>query len=175
MKKYLDKIKTQENQLRKLLTNKKYKEHLTLCSCLDELGNSLIAIEDFSLNGIGGREGEQYLRLYGLAHAITNLHQIVLKFYEITDLKIAHNKYHKDIQEFVHYTLETIPCVDKEIVFSYRTITDEQLTITSTILKPERKEYNPIINYKQATINYLEEYSINLGIFVDYLKFKYEG
>ena len=161
MKKYLDKIKTQENQLRKLLTNKKYKEHLTLCSCLDELGNSLIAIEDFSLNGIGGREGEQYLRLYGLAHAITNLHQIVLKFYEITDLKIAHNKYHKDIQEFVHYTLETIPCVDKEIVFSYRTITDEQLTITSTILKPERKEYNPIINYKQECYEHNQNTNIN--------------
>ncbi len=175
MKKALDKIKIQETQIRRLLISKKYKEHLTICSCLDELGNSIIAIEDFSLNVIRGCEGEQYLRLYGLAHAITKLHQIILKFYEIADLKIAHDKYYKDIQEFVHYTLETISCIDKEIVFSSRIISDEQFTIPSTILKPERKEYNSTINYKQSITNYLDEYSINLKIFVEHLKFNMKG
>ena len=171
MKSILEKIKKQENQIRNLLANKKHREHLKICSCLDVLGNSILAIDDYYLSGIGNKEGGQYLKLYGLAQTINNMHQIILKFYKIIGLNIGHQESFKDIQKFLHYTLEVILDIDNEITFSPRTITDEVFEITSTILNPERKEIGDTINYKEIISKYLEEYYINLSVFVDYLNF----
>ncbi len=81
-----------ENKIREIINRENYydkyfKNNLDdwniLCSAMDVIGDTTLAIQDFLDQGIGQDKGEKYLRLYGLLQAVYLQQDATMSLYKI--------------------------------------------------------------------------------------------
>lgn len=142
----------------KLIENSEI-EYFVWCSCLDELEDTMLAIEDYLQNGIGIRDGEKYLKIYGLLQAII-IQQDVIK--ELFSLNNSCCNFQDGFKEIRHLRV----CIAGHPVNSQRgelvhfisraSITDKVFDIMS-YNKQNKRDTSTEINYYSLVENYLDE------------------
>jgi len=72
----------------------------TLCAAMDTIGDATLAIQDFQTDGVGSRQGEKYLRLYGLFQAIFLQQDAIRELFLIIKHSFDAQHFLKDLEDY---------------------------------------------------------------------------